>query len=139
MHIDNNDLKKFQSDTMNTEDMIAFLEHIDQCDYCLEQLMENEAHNTQSIAPAYMKETIMQRALAPDVQVQKATLETTHKMKLFYEGLQYCSRSSPGIDHAFQSGTGRTFFSTGSSIICPDNSRTPGCKKLLPYFFQQHY
>ena len=68
MHIDNNDLKKFQSDTMNTEDMIAFLEHIDQCDYCLEQLMENEAHNTQSIAPAYMKETIMQRALAPDVQ-----------------------------------------------------------------------
>ena len=88
MHIDNNDLKKFQNDTMNTEDMIAFLEHIDQCDYCLEQLMENEAHNTQSIAPAYMKETIMQRALAPDVQVQKATLETTHKMKLFYEGLR---------------------------------------------------
>ena len=88
MHIDNYDLKKFQSDTMNTEDMIAFLEHIDQCDYCLEQLMENEAHNTQSIAPAYMKETIMQRALAPDVQVQKATLETTNKMKLFYDGLR---------------------------------------------------
>ena len=42
MHIDNNDLKKFQSDTMNTEDMIAFLEHIDQCDYCLEQLMEKK-------------------------------------------------------------------------------------------------
>ena len=31
MHINNNDLEKFQNDVMNTDEMISFLEHLDQC------------------------------------------------------------------------------------------------------------
>lgn len=88
MHINNNDLHNFENDVMNTNDMIAFLEHIDQCDFCLEQLIEHQTHETENIAPVYMKDAIMKRATAPNTQVQKVTLETTHKMKLFYEGLR---------------------------------------------------
>ena len=30
MHINNNDLEKFQNAVMNTDEMISFLEHLDQ-------------------------------------------------------------------------------------------------------------
>ena len=51
MHINNNDLEKFQNDVMNTDEMISFLEHLDQCDYCLEQLIEHSEQDTQTVAP----------------------------------------------------------------------------------------
>ena len=88
MHINNNDLEKFQNDVMNTDEMISFLEHLDQCDYCLEQLIEHSEQDTQTVAPAYMKETIMKRATAPDTRARKAAVDTTHKMRIFYEGLR---------------------------------------------------
>ena len=82
MHINNNDLEKFQNDVMNTDEMISFLEHLDQCDYCLEQLIEHSEQDTQTVAPAYMKETIMKRATAPDTRARKAAVDTTHKMQV---------------------------------------------------------
>ena len=87
MHINNNDLSTFQNQEMNTDELIAFLEHLDTCDYCLDQLM-NDQSNESPAAPAYMKETIMRRATAPDTQVQKATANATYRMRLFYEGLR---------------------------------------------------
>ena len=87
MHINNNDLSTFQNEEMNTDELIAFLEHLDTCDYCLEQLM-NEQNTNASAAPAYMKEAIMNRATAPDTRLQKATVNATHRMRLFYEGLR---------------------------------------------------
>lgn len=88
MHINNNDLEKFQSNVMNTDEAVSFLEHLEQCNYCLEQLMEHSEQDTQIVAPAYMKETIMKRITAPDTRVQKAAVDTTHKMQIFYEGLR---------------------------------------------------
>ena len=87
MHINNNDLSTFQNEEMNTDELIAFLEHLDTCDYCLEQLM-NDQQIASAAAPAYMKETIMNRAAAPDTLVQKTAVDATHKMHLFYEGLR---------------------------------------------------
>ena len=87
MHINNNDLSTFQNEEMNTDELIAFLEHLDTCDYCLEQLM-NDQSSTSTAAPAYMKESIMNRAAAPDTQIQKTAVDTTHKMQLFYEGFR---------------------------------------------------
>lgn len=87
MHINNNDLRTFQNQEMNTDELIAFLEHLNTCDYCLEQLADAQS-NPSNAAPAYMKEAIMKRATAPDTQMQKATINATHKMHLFYEGLQ---------------------------------------------------
>ena len=59
MHINDNDLNDFQRGTMNTNETILFLEHLNQCDYCLEQLIEQSEQETQIAAPAYMKETIL--------------------------------------------------------------------------------
>ena len=35
MHINSNDLNNFQNEEMNTDEIIAFLEHMNHCDYCL--------------------------------------------------------------------------------------------------------
>ena len=88
MHINDNDLNDFQRGTMNTNETILFLEHLNQCDYCLEQLIEQSEQETQIAAPADMKETILKRAAAPVIQFQKTAVDTTHKMRLFYEGLR---------------------------------------------------
>ena len=40
MHIPQDELQKFQSGTMDTEEMIHFLEHMEQCDFCLDQLLQ---------------------------------------------------------------------------------------------------
>jgi len=87
MHINNNDLDNFQNNKMNTDEMIAFLKHLDDCDYCLEQFMDDPA-NALTPAPVYMKETILKRAAATDIHVQKTATTATHKIQLFYEGLR---------------------------------------------------
>ena len=39
MHIPQDELQKFQDGTMNTDEMIHFLEHMEQCDFCLDELL----------------------------------------------------------------------------------------------------
>nr|WP_295277296.1 hypothetical protein [uncultured Blautia sp.] len=87
MHINNNNLTNFQTEKMTTDELIVFLEHLDTCDYCLEQLINNQ-NSFQTAAPAYMKETIMNRARDTDTQVQKTAVNATHQIHLFYEGLR---------------------------------------------------
>lgn len=89
MHIQDKTLKNFSGhDNMNTEEMISFLEHLDQCDFCLEQMLIEESENTASAAPDYLTEQILQRAAAPDVQAAIAVRKTSHKVQLFYYGLR---------------------------------------------------
>ena len=58
MHINSNDLNNFQNEEMNTDEIIAFLEHMNHCDYCLNQLVDEYTDDASS-APAYLKGTIM--------------------------------------------------------------------------------
>ena len=44
MHINSNDLNNFQNEEMNTDEIIAFLEHMNHCDYCLNQLADEYQH-----------------------------------------------------------------------------------------------
>lgn len=89
MHIQNKTLKSFSNnDNMNTEEMISFLEHLDQCDFCLEQMLEEEIRNIESPAPDYLAEQILHRAAAPDIQVAKTVRTTSRKIQLFYYGLR---------------------------------------------------
>ena len=62
MHINSNDLNNFQNEEMNTDEIIAFLEHMKHCDYCLNQLADEYTDHASS-APAYLKETIMEQLL----------------------------------------------------------------------------
>lgn len=89
MHVQDKTLEKFSdNDKMNTEEMIAFLEHLDQCDFCLEQMIENESRTREVSAPDYLSEQILQRASAPDIQAARAVRRTSRKMQLFYYGLR---------------------------------------------------
>ena len=64
MHINSNDLNNFQNEEMNTDEIIAFLEHMKHCDYCLNQLADEYTDHASSAADA------------------------TYKMRFFYEGLR---------------------------------------------------
>lgn len=87
MHISQDEINKFQDDSMNVEEMIAFLEHMDDCDHCLEQVLNYEK-NHMSQAPAYMKEQILTKAATPAVQTGKTFAAASYRMQLFYCGLR---------------------------------------------------
>ena len=42
MHINKKDLIEFDNGNMNTQEVIEFLSHLDHCDFCLDQMMEQE-------------------------------------------------------------------------------------------------
>lgn len=88
MHISYEEIKRFQEQSMNKKDMIAFLEHIDNCNYCLEQMIEWEETSCTSKAPAYLKEQILSQAAAPSTQAKKAGNEISYRLQLFYCGLK---------------------------------------------------
>lgn len=83
MHIDNRDWQSFQENTMNTQDMIAFLEHLDKCDFCLNQMLQQEK-NMNSPTPGYLKKQIMTRAASPEITAAKRVSEASYKVQLFY-------------------------------------------------------
>lgn len=87
MHISQKEFDKFQDDSMSTEEMIAFLEHMDQCDYCLEQILNYEK-TADLQAPAYMKDQILTKAATPAVQTSKTVSAVSYRLQLFYCGLK---------------------------------------------------
>lgn len=93
MHLDPKDIKYFDSNTMETKEVIAFLEHLDSCDFCLEQITSDKTLSPGIQAPACMKEQILSRAAQTDVQTAKAVKETSRKMQLFY----YSLRTAAGV------------------------------------------
>ena len=62
MHIDKNDLIEFDNSTMNTQEVIEFLSHLDHCDSCLDQMIEQESHSL-ATAPSYLTEQILNISL----------------------------------------------------------------------------
>lgn len=83
MHINRNNLDDFQNDAMDTTHMIAFLEHLDQCDYCLEQLLKYEPEKEP--IPAGMKESILSKANSLEIHTEKAFLEASYRVNSFYK------------------------------------------------------
>lgn len=89
MHIPDKTLENFSdNDKMNTDEMIAFLEHLEQCDFCLEQMIAEESKSAETSAPVYLSEQILQRAAAPDIQAVQMVKKTSRRMQLFYYGLR---------------------------------------------------
>lgn len=89
MHIQKKNIEVFeQNQDMNTSEMIAFLEHLDRCDFCLEQMLEEESRNSCGTAPAYLTEEILKRASSPDIQTAKIITETSRKIQFFCYGLR---------------------------------------------------
>ena len=87
MHIPQDEFQKFQDGTMNTDEMIRFLEHMDQCDFCLDELLQNEDAASE-YAPSYLQDEILKKAASPEVQASRKIHETAYWMKLLCAGLR---------------------------------------------------
>ena len=87
MHIPQDELQKFQDGTMNTDEMIHFLEHMEQCDFCLEQMIQDEETSSEH-APAYLQDEILKKAASPEIQTSRKIHETAYWMKLLCTGLR---------------------------------------------------
>lgn len=87
MHIDKNDLIEFDNGTMNEQELIEFLSHLDHCDSCLDQMIEQENHSPVT-APSYLAEQIMDKAISSEVQFARAANKVSRKVQFLRYGLQ---------------------------------------------------
>ena len=72
MHINKKDLIEFDNGNMNTQEVIEFLSHLDHCDFCLDQMMEQ----------------ILTKADSGEVQLARAANKASRKMQLLHYSLQ---------------------------------------------------
>ena len=87
MHIDKKDLIEFDNGNMNTQEVIEFLSHLDHCDFCLDQMTEQEDSSTDT-APSYLMEQILTKADSGEVQLARAANKASRKMQLLHYSLQ---------------------------------------------------
>lgn len=100
MHIPQDELQKFQSGTMDTEEMIHFLEHMEQCDFCLDQLLQEE-ETASAPAPSYLQEEIMKKASSPEVTASRKIRENRLLVPASLCRFTYRCWNGCGTDHAF--------------------------------------
>ncbi|MGO5051484.1 anti-sigma factor family protein [Lachnospiraceae bacterium LCP25S3_G4] len=84
MHVEQLTLQRFLEGTLNTEQYMEVLEHIAECEYCAEEIAVVEMQESRVKAPAYLKEQILTRSQAPDIQAAIRAKKTSKKMQLFY-------------------------------------------------------
>lgn len=84
MHIDEKTLQRFREGSLNTEETIALLSHMEECNFCMDAVTEQTPCIT---APPYLKEQILTRAKEPDIQAALTIRQTSQKMELFIRGL----------------------------------------------------
>ena len=87
MHIDKNDLIEFDNGTMNEQELIEFLSHLDHCDSYLDQMIEQENHSPVTV-PSYLAEQIMDKAISSEVQFARAANKVSRKVQFLRYGLQ---------------------------------------------------
>lgn len=87
MHINKKDLIEFDNGNMNTQEVIEFLSHLDYCDFCLDQMIEQENNSTDT-APSYLAEQILDKADSGEVQLARAANKASRKIQLLHYGLQ---------------------------------------------------
>ena len=87
MHINKKDLIEFDNGNMNTQEVIEFLSHLDHCDFCLDQMMEQEDNSTDT-APSYLMEQILDKADSGEVQLARAANQASRKIRLLHYSLQ---------------------------------------------------
>ena len=60
---------------------------MDQCDFCLDELLQNEDAASE-YAPSYLQDEILKKAASPEVQASRKIHETAYWMKLLCAGLR---------------------------------------------------
>ena len=92
MHIDKNDLIEFDNGTTSTQQIIELLSHLDHCDSCLDQMIEQESRSPVT-APSYLTEHIMNKAASSEVQFARAANKASRKVQF----LRYSLQTAAGV------------------------------------------
>ena len=92
MHIGKDDLIEFDNGTMNTQEIVEFLSHLDHCDSCLDQMMEQESRSSVT-APSYLTEQIMKKTSASEIPFARAANKASHKVQF----LRYSLQTAAGV------------------------------------------
>ena len=134
MHLSEKDCSSYFGPSMDTDEMIALLEHLDQCSYCLEQMIEKEEHSSVK-APDYLKEQIMDKISSPSIQVEKTMNTASYRLQIFYCGLKTAAGVLMALFLLFSISHGLTSaqmtFSAGSiENAIKSESISPGPKHL---------
>ncbi len=91
MHINKKGLIEFDNGNMNTQEVIEFLSHLDHCDFCLDQMMEQEDNSTDT-APSYLMEQLLDKADSGEVQLARAANKASRKIQLLSLQSSDCCR-----------------------------------------------
>lgn len=110
MHITEKNKEAFKNSNMKTDDTIVFLEHLNNCDFCLQKLIENEEEYSAVSAPSYLKDQILKAASSPEVQAAKAVKNTSYHI----QRILFSLRTTAGVIMALilLFSIGQTDFST---------------------------
>ena len=115
MHIDKNDLIEFDNGTMSTQQIIELLSHLDHCDSCLDQMIEQESHNSVTV-PSYLTEQIMNKTASSEVQFARAANKASRKVQLLRFSIPSVDFSELRANH-YSTQTERTVPERGGSQL----------------------
>ncbi len=132
MHITEKDKEAFKNSTMTTNQVIAFLEHLDHCSFCLQELAENEEKHSSVSAPAYLKHQILNAASSPEIQASKAVRNTSYRM----QRILYSLRTTAGLIMALflLFSIGQVDFSTLSPALPKSQSKQTAVNRPSPNY-----
>lgn len=87
MHIEEEVLQRFHEGKLEPDEMILVLEHVGECSFCADKLMQIEEEN-QLKAPAYLKNNVISRTQMVDIKAKTVLKNTSKKAELFLYGLK---------------------------------------------------
>jgi len=81
-HISDIDIQLFQSDQMETEETLTFLEHISTCEYCSQRFATMMSEDLIT-APKDLKSNILRATKSPDYVIASKARNASKRMQLF--------------------------------------------------------
>jgi len=87
MHIENEELVQFQKGDLDSVRMVELLEHIANCDYCADKLINMESQELMP-APVYLKDQMIKRTQMLDVKAEIHIKTTSKQVQLLLYGLK---------------------------------------------------
>ncbi|MDY5021089.1 MAG: hypothetical protein SPE99_01670 [Blautia sp.] len=87
MHISQDEKEAFRTDNMPLQNTISFLEHLEQCPYCMEQFLQNQAAE-ETPAPAYLRQQILEKSASPGIRMKRTAYHVSKRMQIALCGIQ---------------------------------------------------
>ena len=81
MHLSQQEKENFQTGSLSVDETIAFLKHLEDCSYCMEQVFDELTPN-ETPAPAYLRQQILEKAASPGIRIERKAYAFSKKMQI---------------------------------------------------------